>query len=157
MPEQPVTYLNRVTITITDEIYNTVKQAAEQRVTSMEALIIEAIEEKLGLKSSPRLPVEVLRQYLVQEMKLNATGGLNAECVLTGSQDKTMFVIVDIAIIQGKRYVDSGLIAQIVKDFIVIECDQNDKPLVDALLQAGVPRSQIILAYTGEPVPETEV
>jgi hypothetical protein len=37
---------------------------------------------------------------------------------------------------------------------VVIERDQNDKLVVDALLQAGVPRSQIVLAYAGEHVPE---
>ena len=37
---------------------------------------------------------------------------------------------------------------------IVIERDVNDKPLVDALLQAGIPRKQIVLAYAGEPVNE---
>jgi hypothetical protein len=29
-----------------------------------------------------------------------------------------------------------------------------NKPLVDALVDAGVPRAQIILAYAGEAVPE---
>jgi hypothetical protein len=38
---------------------------------------------------------------------------------------------------------------------IVIEMDDSNKPLVDALLQAGIPRSKIILAYAGEPVPES--
>lgn len=40
--------------------------------------------------------------------------------------------------------------ARLVKGTIVIEEDATDKPLLDALLQRGVPRNQIILAYAGE-------
>jgi hypothetical protein len=35
-------------------------------------------------------------------------------------------------------------------DQVAIETDLTDKPLFDALLKAGVPRSQIIRAYRGE-------
>jgi hypothetical protein len=41
-----------------------------------------------------------------------------------------------------------------VNDQIIIERDINNKPLVDALVQNGIPREQIILAYAGEPVEE---
>jgi hypothetical protein len=37
----------------------------------------------------------------------------------------------------------------------IVERDQNDKMVKDALLQAGIPREKIILAYAGEPIPET--
>lgn len=33
--------------------------------------------------------------------------------------------------------------------------DMNNQPPVDALVQAGLPRERIILAYAGEPVPES--
>ena len=32
----------------------------------------------------------------------------------------------------------------------MIHTDINDKPLVDALVQAGFPRDRIVLAYIGE-------
>lgn len=48
------------------------------------------------------------------------------------------------------------MIALLVGDKIIIEEDGTDKPLVDALLQRGVPRDQIILAYRGEQAPELE-
>jgi len=47
------------------------------------------------------------------------------------------------------------LIVRIIRNDVIIERDDNDPPLVDALRQAGVPRSQIILAYAGEPAPAT--
>jgi hypothetical protein len=37
---------------------------------------------------------------------------------------------------------------------IVIDHDANSDPLVEALLEAGIPRDQIVLAYAGEPAPE---
>jgi hypothetical protein len=53
------------------------------------------------------------------------------------------------------RMVDVGLIVRVVGDRIIIERDVNDKPLVDALLQASISRQQIVLAYAGEPVEES--
>jgi len=38
----------------------------------------------------------------------------------------------------------------VVGDRIIIERDMNDKPLVEALLQAHIPRQHIVLAYAGE-------
>jgi hypothetical protein len=44
----------------------------------------------------------------------------------------------------------SALFARIIDETIIIESDNTNKPLVDALMDAGVPRTQIILAYAGE-------
>jgi hypothetical protein len=63
----------------------------------------------------------------------------------------TVFTVGDLP---EKRVVDAGLIVRVVDDRIIIERDVNDKPLSDALLQAGVPREQIIMAYVGEPIEE---
>lgn len=48
------------------------------------------------------------------------------------------------------------VMARIVGDKVVIEEDATDKKLVDALLQRGIPREQIVLAYAGEPIPDAE-
>jgi hypothetical protein len=49
------------------------------------------------------------------------------------------------------------VLARVVGDQIVIETDTTDKPLYEALMaNAGVPRDQIILAYAGEQLPDTE-
>jgi hypothetical protein len=46
------------------------------------------------------------------------------------------------------------VMAHVVGDKVIIIEDNTDKPLVDALMvNGGVPRDQIILAYAGEPVP----
>lgn len=79
---------------------------------------------------------------------------LNGYSYLTESKDGTAFAVVSVGQLPDRRIVDAGLIVRLVGDRIIIERDVNDKPLVDALLQANVPRRQIVLAYAGEPVEE---
>jgi hypothetical protein len=82
---------------------------------------------------------------------------LNGYSYLTSSSDEHLFTIVSIGYLPKERIVDTGLIVRIEGNRIIIEHDVNDKPLVDALMQAGVPREQIVLAYAGEPVEEPTV
>jgi hypothetical protein len=42
------------------------------------------------------------------------------------------------------------VMARITDDRIIIDSDKTDRPLCDALVQAGIPREQIVLAYAGE-------
>jgi hypothetical protein len=80
---------------------------------------------------------------------------LNGYSYLTESKDGIAFTVVSIGYLPDKRIVDAGLIVRLVGDQIIVERDVNDKPLVDALVQAGVSRDQIVLAYAGEPVSES--
>lgn len=48
------------------------------------------------------------------------------------------------------------VMARVMDDKVIIEEDMTDKKLVDALLQRGIPRDQIVLAYAGETFGETE-
>ena len=48
------------------------------------------------------------------------------------------------------------VLARIFDNRVVIEEDATDKPLVDALLQLGIDRTQIVLAYEGEQVPDAQ-
>lgn len=46
------------------------------------------------------------------------------------------------------------MLARVVGNLVIIDEDTvMDKKLVYALLQAGIPREQIVLAYEGEPTP----
>lgn len=82
-----------------------------------------------------------------------ARKGLNSQSYLTHNDDNTVFTVV--TTINGKNTSFMSLLVRILTDTVVIERDQNDKPLVDALVQAGVSRNRIILTYAGEPVPAT--
>ncbi|HRF95982.1 MAG TPA: element excision factor XisI family protein [Aggregatilineales bacterium] len=50
------------------------------------------------------------------------------------------------------------VMAHIIHDMVVIETDNTDRPLYEALMGAGIPREKIILAYAGEklPIPQGE-
>jgi hypothetical protein len=44
--------------------------------------------------------------------------------------------------------------ARVAGEQIIIDEDTTDRPLVKALVEAGIPRDRIILAYRDEPLPE---
>jgi len=53
-----------------------------------------------------------------------------------------------------KRPAGIVVFARIVGDYVVIEEDTTDRPLVDKLTAKGIPRDKIICAYAGESLPE---
>jgi hypothetical protein len=53
-----------------------------------------------------------------------------------------------------KRPAGIVVFARIVGDYVVIEEDTTDRPLVDKLTARGIPREKIIRAYAGESLPE---
>lgn len=79
---------------------------------------------------------------------------LNGYLYLTKSNDDNVFTVTSVAEIRGETVVETGIMVRIVSDKIVIHRDISNKPVVDALVQNGVPREQIILAYAGEAIPE---
>jgi XisI protein len=98
--------------------------------------------------------VATLKDTLQHVLMGYAGEALNGCSYLTSSADQEVFTIVSIGQVRGQHIVDTGLVVRLVNDKIVVERDVNDKPLVDALVQAGVPRGQIVLAYAGESVEE---
>jgi hypothetical protein len=88
---------------------------------------------------------------ILQEVIAEYEGkALNGYSYLTHNQAEDVFSVVSVGEFKGQRIVDMGLVVRLVDNTIIIERDANDKPLVDALLQAGVPRENIILAYGNE-------
>jgi hypothetical protein len=70
--------------------------------------------------------------------------------------DDVRQVYTVVAIDHPVRREEAGIIvlARVVGDQVVIEEDNTDRPLIDALMQRGIPRSQITLIYAGETLPE---
>ena len=96
-----------------------------------------------------------LSQLLVKEITPYANDIVNGHSYLTSSADNRLFAVISIDNKHNEYSGDAGLIVRIDGDRIVIEHDMYNKPLVDALVQAGVPREQIVLAYLGEMQAET--
>ena len=89
---------------------------------------------------------------LATAMRGYAGQDLNGRSYLTRDANGQVFTIVSIGAVRGQHFADTNLVARIVDDRIVIDHDVNDRPLVDALLEAGILRRQIVLAYAGESV-----
>jgi len=84
-----------------------------------------------------------------------ASGGLELKSFPMINEEEMVYavLVVDYPV---HRY-DAGIVvmARIEDDKVLIEEDRTDRPLLDALLKAGVPREKIILTYAGEAVPST--
>ena len=100
------------------------------------------------------MDTQALKEILRREMMGYAKKGANGNGYFTLSPDETVFGVLDVFVVQSERMADASLIARVIDNHIIIELDKNDKTLHEALLQAGVPREQIVLAYAGEPVEE---
>jgi sulfur carrier protein ThiS len=95
-----------------------------------------------------------ISKIVLREVNEYAGEALNGHSYLMRDTAGERLSILDIGVFNGQRVTGVSLVVLISGDKVIIEQDRNDKPLVDALVQAGIPRSQIILAYNGEPVPE---
>lgn len=98
--------------------------------------------------------MDTLKQIVHQVVAGYVGKVLNGYSYLTQSVDGDVYTVVDVPQVKGKHISGVSLVVRIVGDKVVVERDQNDKLVVDALVQAGIARRDIILAYAGEPVPE---
>ena len=98
--------------------------------------------------------MDSLKAALYAVLDTYAIEGLNGYSTLTVNRDETLFVIISVANLPYQQITDTSVIVRIEADFLIIDKDINNRPLLDALLQAGIPREQIILAYAGEPIPQ---
>jgi hypothetical protein len=80
-----------------------------------------------------------------------ARTGFNSHTVLTHNPEHTVYTLVTIPTRTQSAFV--SMLARRHGDWIIIERDQNDHTLVQALQDAGIPRTRIILAYAGEHLP----
>lgn len=98
--------------------------------------------------------MDTLKQIVRKVVSGYAGRALNGYSYLTQSEDGSVLTVVDVAN-APKHSSGVSLVVRIVADKVIIERDRNDKPLVDALIQAGIAREQIVLAYAGEAVPQS--
>lgn len=99
------------------------------------------------MASLKEIVYEIVQQYAVK--------GLNSDAHLLVSPDGVWLTVIDVALdANHQRFTATSLVVQLRDDYVIIEHDDNNKPLVDALIQAGIERHKIILAYAGEIIPE---
>ena len=98
--------------------------------------------------------MDSLRDILVRELEKYAGEGANALAFPVFDDRRQHYAIAIIDYPERTEPADVILLARIAGDKIIIEEDVTDKKLVDALLQQGVSREQIVLAYEGEKAPQ---
>jgi hypothetical protein len=98
-----------------------------------------------------------LKKIVIEQMQAYAVQGLNGKSYLTMNAEQDVLMVSSLSIQRQKRVTSVGLWVRLVNDYVVIERDMNTKPLVDALVQAGVPRERIVLAYAGESTGEPDL
>jgi hypothetical protein len=100
-----------------------------------------------------RLTVDV-PSVLRQTVESYADGlWLNARAyALTDSQQH---IYATVAVPDYPRHQLAGLVvmARLVGEVVVVEHDTTDHPLWELLVEAGIPRDRIVLAYAGEQLP----
>ena len=82
--------------------------------------------------------------------------GLNVRLFPILDDENATYTVSAIAHPRHEELADVVVLARIVKDIVVIEEDMTDKKLVDALIQAGIKREQICLAYAGDDLPDAD-
>lgn len=101
--------------------------------------------------------MDSLTDTLIQELNKYTGVGANAIAVPVYDREHQHYAVAVFDYPDRKQPGDMMIMARVVGGKIVIEEDHTDKMLVDALLQQGVPRDKIILAYEGESAPEFEL
>jgi hypothetical protein len=98
--------------------------------------------------------MDSLKETVRQVVAGYAGRGLNGISYLTQSDDGSVITLTDFARVRRQHISGVSLVVRVIGDLIIVERDQNDKIVKDALIQAGVPREKIILAYANEAIPE---
>lgn len=97
--------------------------------------------------------MEALADILKREMAWYAGRDVDIHLHLLSNELDRVYAVN--RVIPSRRWpTEVVVMAHVTGDYIVIDDDRTDKPLVDRLVAAGVPRSKIILAYGGEPLPD---
>jgi hypothetical protein len=102
--------------------------------------------------------MEQLSDIVREEVEKYAGGGRGANIILFPILDDERQVYTVNAVDYPVREMGAGVVvmARVTGDKVVIEEDNTDKCLLDALIQRGIPREKIVLAYVGESIPDPE-
>lgn len=95
--------------------------------------LAETVEEVIGgyASASPNATL-----YHIHDAHL----GIDTVVVVPDKRNKTPYIVV---------------LTRLDGEYVVIETDTTDRPVEEALLTAGIRRSQIVLAHRGEGIPVT--
>ncbi len=97
--------------------------------------------------------MDSLKEILTAELEEYAEEGINSLALPIFDEKRNFYALVAIDYPTREDPGDLIILARLAEDKIIIEEDMTDKKLVDALLQRGISREKIVLAYEDEASP----
>ncbi len=88
-----------------------------------------------------------LTDILYETLQEYAGPALNGHLYLTCDETKTFFTITSLADVRGERSIGTGIVVRVADNHIIIEKDTSNKPVIEALLQKGIPAEVILTPY----------
>lgn len=96
-----------------------------------------------------------LTQIVQREVEAYARPMLKGKSYAIMNTASQVFAVVDVPDHYPRKFpAGIAVLARVEGSFVIIEEDTTDRPLVDELTRAGIPREQIICTYIGESLPE---
>ena len=96
-----------------------------------------------------------LTQIVQREVQDYAGSMLKGKSYTVVNTEEHVFAVVDVPDHFPRKFpVSIAVMARIVGDLVIIDEDTTDRPLVNELTRAGIPREQIICTYIGESLPQ---
>ena len=83
-----------------------------------------------------------------------AGGGFNLKTFALADDAERSFAVLIADTPVRKRDADILVFARLEGEYVIIEADSTDYPLLDVLLAKGVTRDKIVFANTGEALPD---
>ena len=99
--------------------------------------------------------VKTLTVTVQREVEDYARGGTSKAVTYPISDVSRQTYSVIVVPDHPRRYKSMVVVAaRVLDDKVIIDEDITDRPLWEELVRAGIPREQIVLAYTGEKLPD---
>jgi hypothetical protein len=95
--------------------------------------------------------VEQLMETVRHEVAEYVCLSPNATAYFVENSDQRVFAVLSVPT-KDPQKTSVVIMARVIDNQVVIESDKTNKPLYEALLQAGVQREQIVLRYEDEQV-----
>lgn len=83
-----------------------------------------------------------------------AGGGINLKTFPMANEEKQVYAVLIIDTPIHKQDAGIMVMARVEGDYVIVEEDTTGDPFFHVLLQHGIPRDKIILAYRSEPLPQ---
>jgi hypothetical protein len=96
--------------------------------------------------------VESISAVLQREVADYALGSPNSTAYYVENSQQQVYAVLVVPQ-ESSQKSTIMIMARVVDDKVIIETDKTDHPLYEALIQAGIPQQQIVLAYAGETQP----